>query len=233
MAGAVLAGEIVQELNATLHTSLATTFPASRLTIQFGPYATFMSFFGLSQAIAASPDFYGIVDYASSFIIELVTDAEVASSAGTGSNTVNPEELYVRFLFANGTASDDNPPKAFPLFGQNETKLRWTTFISEMDKFSLTDIAEWCVACEATEGVCSNPNGSGVSAAENSADRGGISNVLAGVCGAVVTLVVLLGLGGMVFWFAGLRVVNKKALELSTVVASKASRDDSSSVEHV
>lgn len=72
MAGYILAGQVLRELNATLHTPLATT-STNRLTIQFGPYATFVSFFGLPQATEVLTDFFGIVDYASSFVVELVT----------------------------------------------------------------------------------------------------------------------------------------------------------------
>lgn len=229
VSGSVLAGHIVQELNTTLYSPLSKS-SARRLSVQFGAYGTFMSFFGLSQATAASPDFYGIVNYASSFVIELVTDVDISSSSTP--RIVSPDDVSIRFLFANGTASDTNPPKAFALFGQEETTIKWNTFVSEMNKFSLKSTAEWCGACGATEGVCaefSGGNGSGVTAAE-SKGTGGISKVVAGVIGAMVTLAVILGLQALVLAAGGLRVVRKKTLVLA--LAPKMSRDDASSMEH-
>ena len=64
VSGSVLAGHIVQELNTTLHSPLSKS-STRRLSVQFGAYGSFMSFFGLSQAATASSDFYGIVNYAS------------------------------------------------------------------------------------------------------------------------------------------------------------------------
>ncbi|KAM7189533.1 putative histidine acid phosphatase protein [Rhypophila sp. PSN 637] len=228
MAGSILAGQIVQGLNATLHAPLNKN-STNLLTIQFGAYASFMSFFGLSQATAASEDFYGIVDYDSSFVIELVTDAEV-DSLSSSTDTINADDAYIRFLFANGTASETNQPKPFPLFGQQEIRLKWNTFIEEMGKFSITDTAEWCVACGATEGVCSGMGSSDVSTAK--ADSGGMSNVVAGVIGAVVSLAVATMLAALAVGIGGLRLI-KKAPGSSMAIAPKTSQDDMSYEEHV
>ncbi|KAM7207152.1 Histidine phosphatase superfamily [Naviculisporaceae sp. PSN 640] len=203
VAGSILAGQIVQKLNATLQTPLSNT-STNRLTIQFGPYATFMSFFGLSQAPRASTSFYGIVDYASSFVIELVTDATIPSSPAAD-NPVNPEDVYIRFLFANGAASEENPPQVFPLFGQPETKLEWSTFVDEMAKFSFAKPADWCTACGVTGGICST---------ENTNDDG-TSYLVVGVNGAVIILVVVLILVAVTLWPAVLRIVKKEEVSLS------------------
>ncbi|KAK3318022.1 phosphoglycerate mutase-like protein [Apodospora peruviana] len=224
--GSVLAGHIVQALSTAL-----TTPTSQKLTVQFGAYGTFMSFFGLSQAPAASADFYGIVDYASSFVFELVTDADPSS--------ISTDDVGVRFLFVNGTASDANPPRAFSLFGQTETTLKWKDFESEMNKFSLHNMAEWCAACGSTEGVCAgSSSGSNVSSTvsgaggSSSSGSGGISTAVAGVIGAMVTLAVILGLETLILGVGGLRVVKKKTLR-QLDLAQKMSHDDASSMEKV
>ncbi|KAK3943270.1 putative histidine acid phosphatase, partial [Diplogelasinospora grovesii] len=204
--GAVLAAQIVQALNGTL-TAPVVQASAQKLTVQFGAYGTFMSFFGLSQATAASPDFYGIVDYASSMTFELVTNASLSSSS-----TVNPDDVSVRFLFANGTASDVNTPQAFPLFGQSETTIPWKTFVSEMDKFAIGSTAAWCQACGNSTGLCagtstSTTGGSGSTASTTDSGSGGISLPVAGVIGALVTLVVILAVEGLVMAVCKLRLV--------------------------
>jgi len=211
IAGAVLAGQILQALNGTLH---ATKASAQRLTIQFGAYGTFMSFFGLADAPAASPDFYGIVDYASSMVFELVTNATVADS-----KAVAPSDVSVRFRFANGTASAEaNPLREFALFGQKETVLPWSDFAAGMQRFAIADTAHWCSACGNTTGVCSaealgTDGGDGDGGANASGNggggSGGVSKPVAGVIGALVTLVVILGIEALVMGVAGLRVVKK------------------------
>ena len=60
VAGMVLAGQIVQALNATL-----TDTSKPKLSVQFGTYASFASFFGLAGLQYANPDFYGCLLYTS------------------------------------------------------------------------------------------------------------------------------------------------------------------------
>lgn len=213
IAGAVLAAQVVQSLNTTLTAPLSKT-SAPRLTIQFGAYAAFMAFFGLAQAPAASPDFYGVVDYASSLMFELVTNATVPTTSGA---TMSPADVSVRFLFVNGSASAENPPKPYALFGQKETTLPWATFVSEMNKFAIGDTLDWCKACGNSTGICAasalSP-GSGTTNTTNaggSSSGGGVSTPVAGVIGALVTLVVILAVEGVVMAVAGLRLVKKGA----------------------
>ncbi|KAH8882593.1 histidine acid phosphatase [Thozetella sp. PMI_491] len=213
IAGAVLAAQIVQALNTTL-TAPVTKASAPKLTIQFGAYAAFMSFFGLSQANAASPNFYGVVDYASSFIVELVTNATLPTTSGA---TIAPADVSVRFLFVNGSASETNPPAPYALFGQKETTISWATFSSEMSKFAIGDTLDWCKACGNSTGICasastSSGNGSATTSGSDSGSGGGISKAVAGVIGALVTLVVILAIEGLVMAVAGLRLAKKSAL---------------------
>ncbi|KAK2072391.1 hypothetical protein P8C59_006748 [Phyllachora maydis] len=214
IAGAVLAGQVLEALEATLRAP-ASQASAQRLTMQFGAYATFMSFFGLAQAPAASPDFYGTVDYASSIVFELVTNATVGTAA------VDPSDVHVRFLFANGSASDANPPRAFPLFGRPEITLPWANFSTSMSAFAVDDTLAWCAACGNTTGTCAgysksswSPSGSSGTASAGSpgsSGGGGVSRPVAGVIGALATLVVILGVEAIVMAAAGLRLVRKRS----------------------
>jgi hypothetical protein len=204
ISGAVLAAQILQSLNATLTTG------SLKLGIQFGAYGTFMAFFGLAQLPAASDDFTGIVDYASSFALELVTNSTAKLPAAA--------DVSVRFLFSNGSAGIGEAGLApFPLFGGKETLLPWATFAEQMGKFALGDTSDWCKACGNTAGVCAtasvSSSGSGSSGSGDSAGdsgSGGVSKPVAGVIGAVVALVVVLALEGLVMAVAGLRVIKKR-----------------------
>ncbi|KAF4630134.1 hypothetical protein G7Y89_g8009 [Cudoniella acicularis] len=207
IAGSTLAAQIVQQLNSTIVGK-----SKSQVSLQFGAYASFLSFFGLAQLPQVSENFTGICDYASSMTFELVTNATV-------SNTSYPsnDQISIRFLFSNGTASE-NPLTAYPLFGQNETVIPWTTFVDEMDNFAIGDQATWCSQCGNSTGVCASTaasTSSGSSASSTSSptsSSGGISKAVAGVIGAMVTLAVILGLEAIVMLIGGLRLVSKKRL---------------------
>ncbi|KAB5539519.1 histidine phosphatase superfamily [Coniochaeta sp. 2T2.1] len=209
IAGSVLAGEVLQFLNSTLlaQTSSSST-SAPVLGVQFGAYASFLSFFGLASLPQVSDDFTGVVDYASSLTFELISDDDDS----------NPG---VRFLFSNGTASTANPPEEFPLFGQDKTVLPWDEFVGQMEKFAIKDTVSWCKACGETTGTCAvalgltggSGNGTATAAGETQ-KRGGMSLAVAGVIGALVTLVVVLGFEGLVMAVAGLRVVKKGAVRM-------------------
>jgi hypothetical protein len=216
ISGATLAGQIIDALNATI---------AGRgkvpLNIQFGAYGSFSSFFGLAQLPAASADFTGVVDYASSMAFELVTNATVG---GDGSEYPSPDDISVRFLFANGSAAAV-APAAYPLFGQTETRLSWLQFLSEMSKFAIRDTADWCVACGNNMGTCaaaSTGSGSGGdgAASASSTSNSRISLPVAGVIGALVTLAVVLGAEALIYVFSGMRLVKKSTLAAQGAAAA-------------
>ncbi|KAI0110076.1 phosphoglycerate mutase-like protein [Daldinia grandis] len=218
--GATLAAQILQQLNATL-----TSRGKTPVGIQFGAYASFMSFFGLAQLDKLSADFTGVVDYASSIVFELVTNASTTTTTTTSYPSL--DDISVRFLVANGSAAQ-NTPREFPLFGRGQSPLPWSDFAAEMDKFAIGDTAAWCQACGNTTGICASAasssggsdsdSGNGAAAATTSGN--GISLPVAGVIGALVTLVVILGVEGLVYALAGLKLVKKSALAAGTGAGS-------------
>ncbi|KAK7969792.1 hypothetical protein PG996_001771 [Apiospora saccharicola] len=207
IAGSVLAGQILQQLQSTLDGK--SSGAKSPLGIQFGAYASFSSFFGLAQLPKLSTDFTGIVDYASSMAFELVTNA-------SSSSLVAKDDVSVRFLFSNGTAgAAGNAPVAYPLFGRAEVLTPWSVFADEMGKFAIGDTKSWCTACGNSTGQCAPfASSSGGDSSANSASKSGsgISTAVAGVIGTLVTLVVILGIEGLVYALAGLRLVKKSSL---------------------
>lgn len=141
---------------------------------------------------------------------ELVTNATVSNTSYP-----SPDDISVRFLFSNGTAAQ-NPLTAYPLFGQSKTLLPWKTFVTEMNKFAIGDQATWCAQCGVKTGFCasnvtSTASGSSTTTTSSSSS-GGMSRVVAGFIGAMVTLAVILGVEALVMLLAGLRLVSKKRL---------------------
>ncbi|KAI1180526.1 putative histidine acid phosphatase [Nemania sp. FL0916] len=213
IAGATLAGQIVTALNETV-----TGHGKLPVHIQFGAYAVFSSFFGLAQLPAVSDDFTGIVDYAASMSFELVTNATVGSGS---SGFPSPDDISVRFLFSN-TSAAQTAPRAYPLFGQDETVLPWTRFVSEMNKFAVSDTADWCRACGVTTGTCASTFGGSSSGSDGnptatkSPNGNGISLPVAGVIGALVTLAVVLGAEALIYFLSGVTLVKKSTLAAQT-----------------
>ena len=201
VSGSTLAAQVVTALNGTI-----TGAGKNKLNIQFGAYASFLSYFGLASLPQANSDFHGVPDYASSMVWELVTNASTATFP-------SPSDISVRFYFHNGTTSNTSEPVAYPLFGGSSDSIPWNDFVTQSNKFAIHDQASWCSACGNSTGVCavaSTSSGSGSSSsAPSSQKRSGMSNVVAGVIGAMVTLAVILGLEILFLLVGGFRVVRK------------------------
>lgn len=210
VSGSVLAGEIHTALQETISSGGAKT----KLNVQFGAYATFLSFFGLSQ-LSKQEQFAGIPDYASSMAFELVTNATVSDSSLPETSDIN-----VRFLFQNGSLAPGKDPSPYPLFGKSENLLSWSDFESEMKKISLSSQEEWCKACGNTTGTCASSIGDpSATSTDDNTGKHGMSKAVAGVVGAMVTLGVVLGLEALVMLIGGLRLVKKpKALPSQTEI---------------
>jgi hypothetical protein len=193
-----LAGEIL----ASLSTLISSSGSSQKLAVQFGAYGTFASLFGLTNLVATNPQLTNIVDYASSMTFELFTEADVSSGFP------GAQDLQVRFLFHNGTASNASEPVAYPLFGGSNKAVGWTEFQDQMGKFAVKDTKAWCGVCGNTGGACAAYTET--KAAASATGSNGLSPAIGGVIGAFVTLAVVLGAlaAGMVL--GGFAVVRKK-----------------------
>jgi hypothetical protein len=216
--GKTLAAQIVQFLDGTIEDAGA--FTGQKLGIQFGAYATFASFFGLTGLQDVNVDFTGVTNYASSMVFEMFTNA---TAEVTTANYPSEDEIFVRFLYHNGTASEDSPPTPFPLFGTGQNVLNWNDFRNEMNSFALGDTRSWCIACGNSTGECApyadsveTGSSTGSTSEVNEGCSNGVSPAVNGVIGAMVTLAVVLGLEALIMIVFGLRVVSKKRLANNT-----------------
>ena len=181
IAGMQLAGEILSYMNSTISSK-----GAKKLGIQFGAYATALSFFGLVDLPKASENFTGVIDYASSLVFELFTNADVSSGFPS------TDDLSVRFLFHNGTASNTSEPVAYPLFGGSSDTVSWNDFQSNLSKFAVSNSKQWCTKCGNSDGTCAAYVSKGDSAStQQKSSHTGISPVIGGVIGAMVTIAVM------------------------------------------
>jgi hypothetical protein len=219
IAGAVLAGQVVQALNQTIASGGKT-----KLNAQFGSYGTFLSYFGLAQLPSVGPQFTGIPDYASSMVWELVTNSTTTSGFPPAS------EISVRFLFYNGTSATAPEPTAYPLFGQSSTLLPWSDFVANTNKFAIAGQSQWCQACGNSTGTCAGTAAASTSSSSSSPSTAsqsgnGISRAVAGVIGAMVTLGVILGIEALILVVGGFRLTKKRAVpRTGDVVAAPAEK---------
>lgn len=217
ISGMQLAGEVLKYMNSTIAAGRAGS-SANKFGIQFGAYATFLSFFGLAGLDGVSEDFMGLPDYASSMVFELFTDADVAAAGG--GVPADDADLKVRFLFHNGTASNASAPSVYPLFGGDAEAIPWAQFHDGLSKFAVGSTEQWCHMCGNTTGSCAqfDEGGKGPSATGAGAGKGGMSAAVGGVIGAFVTLAVVLGLAGVVLLVGGFRLVRKRGAGRGAVV---------------
>ncbi|KAF7547251.1 hypothetical protein G7Z17_g7864 [Cylindrodendrum hubeiense] len=187
-----LFGVILTQLNQTV-----TTEGKLKFSLFAGSYDTFMAFFGVAELLDVSPDFYGLPDYASTMTFELFSD-------DTDEFPSDPSaDLRVRWLFKNGTTGELT---TYPLFSTDEDSLSWTRFVTEVEERAILDISDWCDQCSATEDFCAAYADDDSAESEENEDEsekgdknGGMSNAVAGVIGAFVTLGVVGILGAAVF----------------------------------
>lgn len=211
VAGKTLAGQIVEFLNGTI-----TGKGKQKIGVQFGAYGTFSSFFGLADLPSVNPDFYGVCDYASAMTFEMFTNSSTAISS---TSYPSEDEIYVRFLFHNGTTNSSSEPVAYPLFGSGQDALSWNDFTNSMNKFSIGNTEQWCTQCGNFTGTCAAYAPAGSSSSSSSSDSSssgsgnGLSPAVNGVIGAMVTLAVILGIEALVLLVGGMRVVSKKRLQ--------------------
>lgn len=185
-----LAGAILSQLNKTV-SSAGKKGP--KFSLFAGSYDTMVAFFGLTNLTSASPDFYGLPGYASTMAFELYTSLSVDSS----STFPDEQDLNVRFLFRNGTEGE---LQSFPLFGtgsQERESLSWGEFKEGIRQRAITTVEKWCGACESDADFCKAYAVD--SQVESKRNGGGVSNAVAGVIGAMVTLGVVAVVGAVVF----------------------------------
>ncbi|KAL7623684.1 hypothetical protein AAE478_005236 [Parahypoxylon ruwenzoriense] len=205
ISGRTLAAKAVAQLSA----HIASGGSSSKLTLMFGSFEPMLAFFALSDLtnLATSGLFRQIPLPGSAMVFELFS---------TSNDSSYPEEddLWVRFLFRNGTGSG-SPITEYPLFGRgnSETRMRWDDFATEINKFSIRSVSSWCNICEAFTLFCSSlshshPGSSSLGNADNNSNTS-LSPAVAGVIGAVAAIAVLSFAGTTAFVFGGMRIRRK------------------------
>ncbi|PQE08874.1 histidine acid phosphatase protein [Rutstroemia sp. NJR-2017a BVV2] len=204
--GQSLASYLLQQFNAVV-TSNGTY---DKLTLLFGSFEPMLAFFylsSLSTSDLTTKQFSMLPDHGSIMAFELFSYIPTSTAQSSTIPFPSTDDLYVRFLFRNGTDATD-PLISYPLFnrGNSEIDMRFDDFVLEVGKFSLSGVVEWCNACGSVNLFCGDllGNESGSGSGSNSSvgsTKGGMGAVVAGVIGAFATLVAVLLLCGVLALF--------------------------------
>ncbi|KAI9774347.1 MAG: hypothetical protein M1840_004241 [Geoglossum simile] len=182
-----------------------------KLSLLFGDLEPFMAFFALSDLSDLSSSFKELPEFGSTMVFELFSVDD--------QNSTYPSEsdLWVRFLFRNGTSNDQDLAE-YPLFGQGRSSadMKWTEFKDQIAKFMVPKAQDWCDICGLRTPFCPFYTNTSSWGGGSSISHGRVTPPVAGVIGAVVTLVIV-GIVMAAMFLGGIRFnrsSNKRRSEL-------------------
>jgi len=191
ISGATLAARVLQQLRRVIDSSAR----VPKMFLNFGSYEPFLAFFALSNLSVgpAASRFTSLPQHASLMSFELFSYSSDDSQSPTFPNST--DDLWVRFLFRNGT-DEDQTMTSYPLFGRgnSETDMKWNDFATAMGGFALNNVEGWCLSCQTTNLFCAaiyseTQNNTSVPPATPS--KKPLSPAVAGVVGGIIALVIL------------------------------------------
>lgn len=192
MAGRTLASKVLEQFSHNI-ASLGST---DKLTLLFGTFEPFLSFFALSD-LATGPSagrFNSLPLHGSVLTFELFSYATPLANANDSIPFPDIADLNVRFLYRNGTADDEGLIE-YTLFnrGNSQADMSWADFAEDIGQFSLNDLVDWCTECNSASLFCqaleeNQSTNSTSTTTGNSSGSDRISPAVGGVIGAAVTI---------------------------------------------
>lgn len=205
MAGKTLAALILGRFQQIIQNEgNATNGLSQPMTLLFGDFEPLLSFLSIADVDYQDRNarWHAVPEHASAIILELFTRGDAQAN--------DPDNLWVRFSFHNGTDDyDGTAPQAYSLFrnGPSRSDMTWREFSSSMQRIMMNQLSDWCDACMSTAFFCyavEDPTVN-VSLLAPAKGRAKISPVVGGVIGAVVTLAVAGLLFGVAMFLGGIR----------------------------
>ncbi|KAI1506427.1 histidine phosphatase superfamily [Biscogniauxia marginata] len=206
IAGRMLAGKVVAQLS----NQIASGGSSNKLSLAFGSFEPFLAFFslsGLSDSNNNTVLFKQVPQPGAAMVFELFS---TAAGGNDTSDYPGYDELWVRFLYRNGTDLSA-PLEEYPLFGLSEARMQWADFRQLVNAFAIKDITGWCQTCDAVTLFCialdDTPGSDGSTTLFGSGGgSSSLSPAVAGVIGAVIALAVFGVAAAAAFVFGGLRI---------------------------
>ncbi|MCJ1363698.1 hypothetical protein MMC16_002807 [Acarospora aff. strigata] len=190
-----------------LFNNIETDGAVDKISVLFGSFEPFVAFAALARLPSVNPTFYGLPDFGSSMVFEMFSVDNKTRSTYPGT-----DELKVRFLFRNGTNATSQLV-SYPLFGRarSQTDLTFQDFLHGMKGIMLPSVGDWCDTCGSISIFCAAYSNNTANRARSGNGSGGVSPVVGGVIGAVVTLAVAGLLFSTAMWLGGIRFCRLKA----------------------
>lgn len=218
IAGKTLAASILGSLQKVVADKSSPGNPTDMsypLTFFFGEQEPMISLLSTMMVDHMDAYFRSIPAFGSALIFELFS---------TGSNASFPsskDDLWVRFLYHNGTATDSANAKqliAYPIFGNgpSRTDMPWKEFEDLFSRVMVSNVADWCKACNSASIFCVGVGGSGYTLTSPTSMHGArqaVTPVIGGVIGAIVTLAVAALLFALAMLLGGVRLHRKPRAE--------------------
>ena len=171
-----------------------------KITNLFTSYEPMVSLFSLLGLNAFHSNFRGMPNVASSMSFELFTNSTVQVPSPLPSGWYPHEsDLFIRFLFRNGTTDVTNPPapslNVYSLFGNNESQdeMPFTQWGTIVESIMMLNVGNWCTTCQSTSIFCAAATNGSIGLPPNASPSSSshqVSPVIGGVIGALVALVV-------------------------------------------
>jgi hypothetical protein len=201
IAGRTLAWHLLEAFNTNIQYRGAN----NKMSLVFGGAEPAVALASLMQLASSSQEnFYSRPDLGASLTFELFS-----LEAGAVPKYPDQSQLYVRFLLRNGTGTSAEF-RSYPLFGHGPSNdaIPYSEFLAQMEKFALGSTEQWCLECGSSAVFCS---GVMAKAKKTSTSNNSLSPAIAGVIGAVVTIVTLALAAILVFLLRGYRVKRRSS----------------------
>ncbi|KAK0626930.1 histidine phosphatase superfamily [Immersiella caudata] len=189
VAGRTMAAKTLSFLRENIRLGGAT----NKINIAFTTLETFVAWFALSGLVTGEhmAEFKPLPEPGGMMVFELF------SIGGRTDSYPELDNLWVRFLYRNGTDPGDQLT-TYSLFNSTLGRLPFREFMSQVQSFDVSTIAEWCKLCDGVSLFCSDLKSRNSSPGLSSGRGAFIQPTVAGAIGAAVTLAV----AGLLFFIA-------------------------------
>ncbi|EYE93982.1 uncharacterized protein EURHEDRAFT_378618 [Aspergillus ruber CBS 135680] len=194
IAGRTLASRILEAFG----TNVQYRGTNEKMTLAFGGPEPAIALASLTKLSSRYDGFYPRPSLGGSMVFELY-------SRETEDNPTypDPSELYVRFVLHNGTDTSTRFT-TYPLFGYGPSNIEmpYSEFQAEMEQIATRSTREWCHECGSSAVFCSGVLSRNREPTNNDDS---MDPVVAGVIGAVVTIVIFASIGSVFGLLTALR----------------------------
>lgn len=159
---------------------------SNKINIAFTTLEPFIAWFSLSGLVIGEhmEAFKPLPEPGAMMVFELF------SIGGQTDEFPDMENLYIRFLYRNGTDPGDRLT-TYSLFNGTQERIPFNQFLSRVSSFDVGTISEWCKICDGVSLFCSNTKHQGTNS-DYTGERGAtVQPAVAGTIGAAVTLAVI------------------------------------------